>query len=292
MSYMRSASILLVLLAAVLWGTTGTAQSFAPEGTHPVAFGAFRLCIGGAALLLFSMLQKNFSLSGWPLQSLIAAALCMAFYQPFFFSAVLMTGVAVGTVTAIGSAPVIAGLLEWILYKRIPARKWWIATITAITGCVLLFANPEAITVDPIGMLLALGAGTAFATYTIVSKELLHTHPPDTVTAVVFTLAAIILAPALLFFDLSWIATPAGIGTGLYIGIIATAFAYLLFARGLTGIKSSTAVTLSLAEPMTAALLGVMLVGETLSLLSWTGVLLLMMSIVILSFKRKTEARI
>ncbi|MFB1082832.1 EamA family transporter [Jeotgalibacillus sp. JSM ZJ347] len=289
---MKSASILFVLCAAVLWGTTGTAQSFAPDDTHPVAFGAFRLCIGGGALLLFSILQKNFSFSGWPRQSLLAAALCMAFYQPFFFSAVLITGVAVGTVTAIGSAPVIAGLLEFLLYKRIPSRTWWLATFTAITGCVFLFANPEAITVDPVGMLLALGAGTAFATYTIVSKELLTIHSPDTVTAVVFTFAAMILAPVLLFFDLSWIATPEGIGSGLYIGVIATAIAYLLFARGLTDIKSSTAVTLSLAEPMTAALLGVMLVGETLSLLSWTGILLLMMSIVILSFKRKTEAGI
>ncbi|KIL51248.1 transport protein YwfM [Jeotgalibacillus alimentarius] len=289
---MRSASTLFVLFAAMLWGTTGTAQSFAPDGTHPVAFGAFRLCIGGGALLLFSILQKNFSLSGWPLPTLIAAACCMAFYQPFFFSAVLMTGVAVGTVTAIGSAPVIAGLLEWLLYKRIPDRKWWAATFTAITGCVFLFANPQAITVDPVGMLLALGAGTAFATYTIVSKELLNSHPPDTVTAVVFTLAAVLLSPVLFFFDLDWIATPEGLGTGLYIGVIATAFAYLLFARGLQGIKPSTAVTLSLAEPMTAALLGVAIVGETLSLLSWTGVCLLMMSIVILSIQRKTEAGI
>lgn len=50
---------LLVTLGAMLWGTTGTAQSFAPDGAHPIAIGAVRLAVGGAALLLIAIRQKN-----------------------------------------------------------------------------------------------------------------------------------------------------------------------------------------------------------------------------------------
>ena len=50
-------AFLLILVAAVLWGTTGTAQSFAPSSAHPVAIGAIRLAIGGIVLLVFVVIQ-------------------------------------------------------------------------------------------------------------------------------------------------------------------------------------------------------------------------------------------
>jgi len=111
----RRASSFLVLLAAVLWGTTGTAQAFAPESAHPMAVGAMRLAIGGGALLLFVLMRGKLRKGkGWPVAPTAVAAASMAAYQPLFFSAVATTGVAVGTVVAIGSAPVLAGLLEYI----------------------------------------------------------------------------------------------------------------------------------------------------------------------------------
>ncbi|KIL49104.1 EamA family transporter [Jeotgalibacillus campisalis] len=278
-------SAVFVLLAAVLWGTTGTAQSYAPDGTHPVVFGTIRLAIGGLFLLLYVGFQGKWSVHNWPVKTVFLAALCMAFYQPFFFSAVSLTGIAVGTVIAIGSAPVIAGILEWSFYRRTPQKNWWAATGLAIGGCILLFANQDSVQIDPLGIGLALLAGASFAGYTLVSKQLLITHTPDTVVAVVFTLSALFLLPLLLVYDLSWITQVNGLATSIYIGIFATAIAYLLFATGLKNVQASTAVTLSLAEPLTAALLGVFLIGESLSILSWTGVGLLFGAILVLSIK-------
>lgn len=276
-------SIIFVLFAAVLWGTTGTAQAFAPDSTHPVAFGAMRLAIGGLTLLLLISLQGKLSVRNWPLKPVFIAALSMAFYQPFFFSAVSMTGIAVGTVVAIGSAPIIAGVLEWAFYKRLPSRNWWSATALAILGCTLLFSTQETVVINPAGIMLALGAGLSFASYTLMSKEILVTHPPDTVVAVVFTLSALFLAPLLFIFDLNWLFEFNGVMTSLYIGMVATAAAYLLFATGLKKVPASTAVTLALAEPLTAALLGVFLIGESLSFFSWIGIVLLFCAILVLS---------
>lgn len=282
-------SPLLVLFAAVLWGTTGTAQTFAPPDTHPISFGAMRLAFGGATLLLFVSLQGKLKLKNWPLKEVILAALCMACYQPFFFSAVKMTGVAIGTVVAIGSSPILAGIMEWIFKKMMPTRAWWLATVVAICGCLLLFTTNGAVQVQPFGIMLSLGAGLSFATYTLVSKELLKTQAPDTVVAVVFTLAAIMLAPLLYVFDLSWLFQINGIGTSLYLGIFATGIAYLLFSKGLVNLPASTAVTLSLFEPLTAALLGAFLIGEKLTLSSWFGVALIFLAIVVVSFSSKNK---
>ncbi|MDF4189385.1 EamA family transporter, partial [Ligilactobacillus salivarius] len=101
--------------------------------------------------------------------------------------------------------------------------------------------------------------------------------------AVIFMLSAILLTPLLWQSDISWIWTPRGLGTSLYIGLIATCAAYFLFAKGLTGVPASAAVTLSLAEPLTASLLGVFFIGEMLSPSSWLGIALMMLGLLVIS---------
>ncbi len=49
----------MVLAAGVLWGTTGTAQAFAPAGATPLAIGAIRLLVGGTALLILALVRRQ-----------------------------------------------------------------------------------------------------------------------------------------------------------------------------------------------------------------------------------------
>lgn len=285
----RRASSLLVLLAAVLWGTTGTAQAFAPESAHPMAVGAMRLAIGGGALLIFVLLRGKMSkANSWAVGTTAIAAASMAAYQPLFFSAVATTGVAVGTVVAIGSAPVLAGLLEYIFRGKKPEHKWWVSTSLAIGGCVILFTHQHNVNVvSPTGVAMAVGAGLSFAVYTLVSKQLIEGHAPEEVTALVFSLAALFLSPVLFMYPLHWLAEPAGWTAALHLGLLATALAYLLFSKGLTGVPAANAVTLALGEPLTAAVLGVVLVGEVLTPLAWLGVGLLLFGLAVLSYPSK-----
>ncbi|WP_404430032.1 EamA family transporter [Sutcliffiella horikoshii] len=269
----------LILFAAVLWGTTGTAQTFAPEAAHPVAIGAARLAVGGVFLLMLVFLTGGLSLKKWPLQATFLAALSMALFQPLFFTAVTITGVAIGTVVAIGSAPVLSGFLEWLFLKRRPSRIWWSSTFLSILGCLMLFLNKDSVVVDPVGVLLALGAGLSFAVYAIVSRDLVGKFPSLSIVAVVFTLSAAFLAPFMFVFEMSWIADVRGWSIVLYLGVMTTGVAYFLFGKGLTYVSSSTAVTLALAEPLTAALFGVFLLGENLNATSWVGMVLLMLGI-------------
>ncbi|MGN8648006.1 EamA family transporter [Gracilibacillus sp. HCP3S3_G5_1] len=278
-------AILFILIAAVLWGTTGTAQSFAPLSAHPVAIGAIRLAIGGITLLVFVIIQGKFYIRSWPKRTTFLAALAMAAYQPLFFSAVSWTGVAVGTVVAIGSAPILAGLLEWLLYRKTPDKRWLVATILAVIGCSLLVSNDQAVTISSLGILMAVGAGLSFAAYTLFSKKLLENHRSENVVAVVFTCAAILLSPLLLLYDFSWLLQINGIIVALHLGILATAIAYLFFARGLLGTSASTAVTLSLAEPLTASVLGIVVVKEAITLQILLGLLLILAALIFLSLR-------
>lgn len=276
-----------VLLGAMLWGTTGTAQSFIDGTAHPLTIGALRLSIGGFTLLAFVLWTKKLQLRSIPWKAVLLSAATMALFQPLFFSSVQLTGIAIGTVVAIGSAPVFSGILEWAVLKRRPDRIWSMATSLAIIGCLLLFADKDAPAVDPAGILLALGAGLSFATYAGVSKNVLERMDAVPAVAVIFSLSALYLMPFLFFFDLSYIAAPENLGVILYLGLGATSLSYILFSSGLKLIPSSSAVTLSLAEPMTAALLGVFIVGEVLTGIAWVGVLLLLGGILVLTFGRK-----
>ncbi|MFE7062823.1 EamA family transporter [Sutcliffiella sp. NPDC057660] len=281
---------ILILLAAFLWGTTGTAQTFAPENAHPIAIGAARLAVGGISLLLIVLLLGKLNMKNWPIKETLVASISMAIFQPLFFSAVTITGVAIGTVITIGSAPILSGILEWIFLKKSPSKVWRYSTGLSIVGCLLLSLNKGSVHVDPYGILMALGAGLAFAFYALVSRKLIENHSSLSVVAVVFTLSAIFLSPFLFIYDMSWMMEFSGVAVTLHLGIVTTGIAYLLFAKGLATVPSSTAVTLSLGEPLTAAIFGVFILKEKLDFTSWIGISMLLLGIALLiGFPRKKE---
>ncbi|MFO7310728.1 MAG: EamA family transporter [Bacillota bacterium] len=269
----------LVLLAAVLWGTTGTAQALAPAGAQPAAVGAVRLAIGGAALLLLSLVRGRLRLADWRRPAAWVAAAGVAAYQVCFFAGVAATGVALGTLVAIGSAPISAGLLEWLVAGERPSRRWAMATALAVAGCALLLSDDGGWQVNWAGVLLALGAGASFAVYTVAGKSLLRAVTPDGYVALAFAGGAVLLAPILFVSDLTWLAEPRGVLAALHLGLVATAASYVLFGRGLARVPAATATTLSLAEPLTAALLGTLVLGERLGPAALAGSALILVAL-------------
>lgn len=278
----------LVMLAAVCWGTTGTAQSFAPDGATPAAVGTIRMAVGGVLMLLWAMSRGAFARDRrWPLRATVLAGACAAVYQLTFFAGVDRTGVAVGTVVAIGSVPIIAGLLAWVLRGETPDASWTVATALAIAGCTLLGLGGGELRIDLIGLLLALGAGGSYALYVLASKDVLAVQRPEAAMGVIFALGAVLLTPFFWFQDFRWLAAPSGLAVALHLGLVTVLLAYWFFARGLAETSVATAVTATLAEPLTATLLGVVVVGETLDLASGVGVGLLLAGLIWLALSTR-----
>jgi DME family drug/metabolite transporter len=273
-----------VLLAAVLWGTVGTTQTFLTDGINPLTVAMMRSAVGGGTLLFIAILMRKIKFRHWAWKYTFFAALSMALFQPLFFSSVRLTGVAIGTVVTIGSSPVFAGLIDWLYFKNKPTRTWGVATLLAIVGCVLLFVNKGEATVNPVGIALALCAGTAFAIYTHVSKALMEKEEALPAVAMTFSISALLLCPISLVYGIEWVGQSANWLPLAFMGVFGTSIAYLLFLTGLQKISSSSAVTLSLGEPLTAAILGVFLVGEYLSVTAWIGVAMLLGGILVITF--------
>ncbi|MEV4074735.1 EamA family transporter [Nonomuraea fuscirosea] len=312
---------LAVVGASVLWGTAGTAGLLVTVDS--VALAAARLVIGGAALALLAGAGLRRAVS----PALLLGAVAVAAYQLCFFAAVSRTGVAIGTVVAIGSGPVFTGLLSWLLHGRRPSGRWAAATTAAVCGCAALIAGggiradaqagAEAgaqVAVQAVaqagaeagaqagaqvaaqggsqvmaGILFALLGGLLYAFYAVTAARAIgQGGESNAVMGVMFGGAAVIMLPVLMLSGAGWIASPGALAAVLYLGLGTTGLAYFLYGRGLRTTPVATAATLALAEPAVAALLGLVVLGERLAPVSIAGLVLLGLSLVAVAVPERT----
>ena len=276
MSAPTGPAVAAVLAAAVLFGTTGTAQALGPDGTTPLGVGAARLAVGGLALLAVLPLvggSTRVATGLWRTPVGLLAGVCTALYQVSFFAAVDRAGVALGTLVTIGSGPVFAGLLGAVLLRERVEASWLVATGTCVGGLSLLsLAGGQGGAAGPTGLLLALASGAAYAAYTVASKQCMRAgRQPADVMASAFALGGLLLLPLLATEPLTWLATPGGWVLACYLGLVTTTGAYLLFGRGLAVLAAGPVTTLVLAEPLVATALGVGVLDERLPVLGAVG---------------------
>lgn len=275
-----------ILTAAVLWGTTGTISSLAPTGASAAAIGSAGLVLGGLLLFLSTGVRLRCTRGEWWL--VVVGALAVAGYPVTFYPAVARTGVAVATVIALGSAPVFAGLSAWAAGQGKPTRRWVGATAVAVLGCAVLALGPEVMgataPVDPLGIVLAAFGGLTYAVYSLIGGRLItHGHSSNAVLGAMFGIAGLLVLPVVLCADTSWLHTGRGITVALHLAVFTTFVAYRLFGYGLRHTTAQVATTLTLAEPAVAAVLGVVVVGERLPIVSWAGLVLLALGLGFLS---------
>ncbi|MFK0286469.1 DMT family transporter [Streptomyces sp. NPDC090499] len=284
-----------ILTAAVLWGTTGTASSLAPAGVPAAAVGAAGLALGG--LLLFLTAPGSRVLprvcEGGERRLLALGTLAVAGYPLTFYPAVARTGVAAATVIALGGAPVLAGLLGWLTRRSRPSARWAAATAAAVLGCTVLVLGPElagdGTPVDALGVLLAGLAGLSYAVYALVGGQLIaRGHASGAVLGVMFGGAALLVLPVVLWGGGGGLLTGRGAAVVLYLGAVTSFLCYRLFGHGLGHTTPQVATTMTLAEPAVAAVLGVAVLGERLPGVSWCGLAVLALGIVLLALPAGT----
>lgn len=277
--------VMLVLGAAALWGTTGTAQALAGGSMPAVWFGALRLLVASAFFLLVVLLPgRRDGPRGRPtLAVVLGAGLCMAIYNLAFFAGIGTTGVALGTAITLGSGPLWAALLQSVLQRRTPPIGWWCGMALGVTGGVAMSGalGGSAVALDAVGVLLCLSAGLAYAVYTLLNKRVAASVPAATFTCAAFSVAAALSLPA------AWLqtglpaATAADVLAVLYTGVVTAGVAYLLFSLALRHISSATSVTLALGEPVVAFVLAAMVLGEPVSAAGVLGLVLIVAGVLI-----------
>jgi DME family drug/metabolite transporter len=219
---------------------------------------------------------------------------CLAGYQAAYFTAVTLSGITVTALIAICSAPLmIATLAPRVLGEPLTPRVR-VALALGVVGTALLVAAPHG-TLDltarlVAGALLALAAGLAYALYVVLAKAALARMAPLPLTALTFTAGALLLSPALLWTEAPLRQLALGWPWLLYLGGVATAGAYAIYALGLRHVPASVSGIVTLMEPLTATLLGVLLFGERLGAPGGFGALLLCSALGLVLARRSVSA--
>ncbi|MBU6245417.1 MAG: EamA family transporter [Actinomycetales bacterium] len=268
-----------ILGGSTFFATIGTAQAIAGLDASPLALGGARLIVASIALILLlpAFGQPRLGLARmWRGRAMIIAALATAGFQVSFFAGVRQAGVALGTLIVIGSVPIFTGLLSWAFLRQRPTLGWLAATAVCLAGLALLFWQGLAAG-SPVGVLLCLVTGLGIATYAVAARTMLDTgmHPVR-LMAGTFSLGAVIMLPIVLVQPLGWLTQPHGIALALYLGLATMVLANWLQLQGLTVIGPAPTMTLNLAEPLIATVLGVVVLGEHLSPLGVEGLMLVM----------------
>lgn len=249
----------------------------------PAALGGWRLLAGGLALGAFTVRPRTVRslASRRVLSALLVCAFSTGLYQAAFLSSVARTGAALATVIALGTAPAATGLCAWWATGERTGSAWLASTVAAVAGCSLLLA-PGNSQVDPLGLLLAVTAGTCYGLYTVFAKKLVAAAPADHVPAL--SALSLLVGSLPLLPSVVMDTNPLRQGTTLaliaWLGAATTAVAYWLFTTGLSGVRATTAGTLSLAEPLAAALIGALVLHEHLPPSAWAGCALILAGMV------------
>ncbi len=275
-----------VLAAAVLWGTTGTAATFAPHGTSPLAIGAAAMGIGGIALFVGSRRAAlRLIATGTGGQALWLGAGFIVAYPLAFYTAMADAGVAIGVTLSIGSAPVAAALIERFRHGRRLSRGWAATVAVAVIGATLLGTGRADLgqrgTLHVLtGVALALVAGCAYAGYSVAAEDIIARGAGSRATVgALFGLASLVLIPVLLITGATLITSTRGILVAGYLGLIPMTVGYVLFGHGLRTTTASEATALSLLEPAVAAVLADLIAHQHLSQIAWLGIALVVASV-------------
>ncbi len=269
----RLLGVAAIVVAAILWGTTGTVQALMPAGRDPLAVGALRLVFGAVSLLFLAALQPGCrqALRFLPRLPVLFAGIAIGGYNLLFFWAITQAGIGIGTAVAIGSAPVWATAVEVAISRKWPGGLRLMGQGLSIAGVGLLGQAGGEVDGSLTGVLLALLAGGCYAAYSLTTSRIGHLAPSTAIAAATFSVAAIVTLPVLAFAPLGWLGDPVSWLGLVFLGVGATGLSYALYTWSLTRVAASTAVTLALTEPVVAWLLAGVVVGESVTVQSVFG---------------------
>lgn len=284
--------LLLVLLAGMLWGTSGVTIKtiYGLAETTPISVAALRLAMGAPALLAVSWRvagRRSPSISRFDLLLLPLVGLLMGVYQLCYFLAIPRVGVAVATLVCICTGPVLVALISTVLLRERLSRTVMGALACALLGTVLLVGGGTrelGLRTEVVeGVALSLAGALGYALLLLASRRLGGRYHPLQSTAVAITVGALLLltvSSATTGLVMSY--PPVGWTLLVYLGLVPTALAYGIFFHGMRYATPAVASIGTLAEPLTASVLAMLIFGERLGTKGLVGAALLIGAMVFL----------
>ncbi len=289
---------LLVVLAAVCWGTSGISGAIVAERADlgPLDIAWHRMTIGAVALYAGHLLTRRrrpaaaapLTRGTTPRLLLIGAGL--AAYQLAYFAAVATAGVSIATLVALGLAPLLIAVGAALLGHGRPDGATVVALVVALVGLVLLVgvsAGADTGTTVVLGALTAVGSALGYAVVTLAGAGVPAGVP---VTLAGFAGGAALLTPVALVTGLRFTTEPVALAVLLYLGLVPSALAYTMFFTGLRSVPGAVASIVTLLEPLTATALATAFLGERLAPAALAGGLLVLAAVAGLYLRRMGDS--
>lgn len=282
-----SAANALMLVTTFCWASNIVAGKEALRGFDALALAQLRMA--GAAILYIVLYlawrgrpKLRLSKREWGMLSLMALT-GITLNQVCFIGGLARTSVThTGLIQAIG--PVIVLLLSASMgMEALTHRKLLGMTISFVGVALLLIERPEQGSgANWLGDIIVIAAGVFFAYYTILLKKYAHRFDPLTSNALVFALGALFLFPfcAHSIVRTRWNLIPPHAWWGLaYMVLFGSFVAYLIYAFALESLSASNVAAFAYLQPLMAALMGIWLLGEKVSLSAVIGGALILVGV-------------
>ncbi|WP_213454711.1 DMT family transporter [Rhizomonospora bruguierae] len=295
--------LLAVAVAAAAWGTGGAVAAvlYAGAGLGPLAVSFWRF-VGGALLLAAARAVLRPSGGGSPsVRRLVVTGAGLAVYQTAYFAAVRDAGLALSTMVTLGAGPVLIAVGARVVAAERLSRAGSVAVAGSLVGLVLLVSGSggDGVRVDAAtlrGIGYALLSATGYAATTVLTRRLDRASPSDPYAVAMggFVVGAVCLLP-LAFAEGFLPGRGAGWSSLVLLGYLAavpTALAYGLFFAGLAAVRATTASVVALLEPLTAAVIAVLLLGERLTPAVVAGAVVLLAAVVGLAVDERRAATV
>jgi DME family drug/metabolite transporter len=285
---------LFVVAAGFLWGTGGLTGVLLGRVADlaPLAVATYRLAGGGLLLVVGMGCLRRLPRPGRAVLVRAAALGALtAVYQSCYFAAVALAGIPVATLVTLGAAPVLVLAVEVCWQRGRPGPVTLGAIALAVLGLLLLVGGPGGPEggSPTAGVLLALASAAGFALMTLLGRRPVAGLTGPAGIGLGFLVGAALLAGlSPLTGGLAFAPGLVPLGLLGYFCLVPTALAYSLYFTGLRGVTASAAAVVAVLEPVTATVLGVLLLGSTLSLTAGLGAVLLCVAAVAASTAAST----
>ncbi len=267
----------LTALAPLIWGSTYLLTSELLPPDVPLLSAALRTLPVGLLMLCW---LRQLPTGDWWWKVIVLGLLNIGVFQALLFvAAYRLPGGVAATVGAI--QPLVVVVLS-VLVLRQPSRLTsWLAALGGLLGIALLVLGPAA-SFDAVGLLAAAAGATAMAVGTILTKKWQPKVNAMVLTSWQLTAGGLVLLPVALWFEqLPAALTGSQMLAYLWLGLVGTGFSYILWLRGVLRLSAPAVSSISLLSPVSATLLGLLVLQQKLDLQQSIGMLLVLVSVLI-----------
>ena len=271
----RSLDLALTALAPVIWGSSYIVTTQFLPNLDPLTISLLRALPAGLLLLcLVGQLPKG----RWIPKMLVLGALNFSiFWSLLFFAAYRLPG---GVAAIMGALQPFVVIFASRALLGTPVRALSLVAVAAGgAGVALLILTPEA-KLDALGIIAGLLGSASMAFGTVLSRKW---HPPVsslTFTAWQLTAGGLLLVPLAPFVTTDWSTISASNILGLgYLGLVGAGLTYVIWLRGIKSLQPSAVSILGFLSPLSATILGWLVLNETLSWMQGLGMTIVLGSV-------------